>query len=164
MSPIVISFPLTSQVLTSDPAGASVNVRDLALNNPEPILRMERYSESWCVYISSANPGPSLSLEVWNRLGLKCSFRGYDTTFPYEYLRLLGRRPELKFFKNTMRHSHTSKESVSMQERYISKYRELTPDVKEIIRDVVDSHSHDGIVDETKTLTLGLLMWKPHLR
>ncbi len=131
-----------------------------ALNDPTSILRMERYSKGYCVYISSANPGPGISLEIWKRLGKDCSFWGYDTHYPYEYLRMLGREPSLKFYHNEIVHERPVEDAIAMQRRYLGRYREMTPELEGIITDVVRSHEVDGIVKETKRLTLGLLIWK----
>ncbi len=131
-----------------------------ALNNPESIMRMERYSKRYCAYVSSANPGPAMSLEVWRRLGKHCSFRGYDTHYPYEYLRMMGRDPELKFYRSVTTYKRTLDDAIEMQRRYLGKYREITQELDDIIIDVVSSHSVDGHVTESKMMTLGLLTWE----
>ena len=131
-----------------------------ALNNPESIIRMEKYSRGHCVYISSANPGPGLSLEVWRRLGKNCSFWGYDTHYPYEFLRMMGRDPSVRFYRNTILYERPVDEAIAMQERYIGKYREVDDRVRSLIRDVVLENEYGGVVRETKTLTLGLLTWE----
>ncbi|MDR1690802.1 MAG: class I SAM-dependent methyltransferase [Candidatus Methanoplasma sp.] len=129
------------------------------LNNPESLLRMESYSRDTCVYVSSANPTPGMPSEIWAELGKDYSFKGYNTNFPCRYLCSIGRSPVLKFYSEERRTEMTFKEAVSAQERLIRKYMDLTSEVRDIINSVVSSHVTDGVVEEKKTMTLGMLVW-----
>lgn len=131
-----------------------------ALNNPESIMRMEKYSREYCIYISSANHGPSMALEIWKRLGKDCSFRGYDTKYPYTHLKSLGRDASLRYYKNEIEYKQDVSTAIEMQEKFISKYRKLTPEIQKIIKSVVNEHESDGIVTENKTITLGMVIWR----
>ncbi|MDR1404844.1 MAG: methyltransferase domain-containing protein [Candidatus Methanoplasma sp.] len=130
------------------------------LNNPESLLRMESYSSGLCIYVSSANPVPGVSAEIWKRLKKDYSFAGYNTEFPYRYLLSIGRKPTLKFYSEEYRYGMTVPEAVSAQERYIGKYREITPQVREIIESAVGSESEGGMIRGKRTITLGMLVWK----
>ncbi|MDR3074973.1 MAG: class I SAM-dependent methyltransferase [Candidatus Methanoplasma sp.] len=130
------------------------------LNNPESLLRMERYSSGTCIYISSANPVSGIPNEIWKRLGMDCSFDGYNTEYPRRFLLSVGREPSLKFYRQEHVYEMTVPEAVAAQERYIGKYTEMTRDVADTIRSVVLSRSTDGMVREKKTMTLGLLIWE----
>lgn len=129
-------------------------------NNPESLLRMERYSSDLCIYISSANPTPNLSTEIWSRLGKGYSFKGYDTNYPYLYLSSVGRQPCLKFYTQVYDYEMDASEMIELQERSIGRYLEITPDVSNVIRSVVGSYSRDGIFRESKIIRLGLLAWR----
>ena len=136
-----------------------------ALNDPASILRMECFSGGWCVYVSSADPVPWMPLEVWSRLGLDCSFCGYDTHYPYEFLRMRGRSPKMKFYSSRTETVQTREEALGSLLRYMANYRTVTPELERIAGDVVDSHVSGGKVKQCRRLTLGMLVWHiPQLR
>ncbi len=130
-----------------------------ALNDPGSLLRMEKFSEEWCVYISSANPQPSMAAEVWSRIGSECSFRGYDTHYPYAFLKMRGRRPTIKFYSTSSEITQTRDEACCSLIRYMSNYCSITSEIERIIYGVVDSHASCGTVKQVRRLTLGMIFW-----
>ena len=130
------------------------------MNYPESILEMERHGDV-CAYVSSANIGTSIETEIWSALGKDYSYSGYNTEYPYRFLRSVGRDPDLTFYtqKNTTEESEESvlKRHVSL----ISKYRPVTADIEKTIRKIVSGHSENGTITNTFEMRMGLLIWRP---
>lgn len=130
-----------------------------ALNDPDSILRMASYSKCNCAYISSAFHEDRMEIDAWRRFGRDISFKGLDTRFPHGFLELNGMEPELEFFSSTSEHSCTVDEARSMLASRMGKYVPVTDEVREAISEAVNERATDGIIVESRNLTLGLLTW-----
>ena len=130
-----------------------------ALNNPASILRMASYSKRGCAYISSAFHGDGMEIDAWRRLGRDISFKGLDTRFPCRFLELSGMEPRLEFFSSTSEHSCTVDEAESMLASRMGEYVPITDEVQEAISEAVNGRATDGMIVESRKLTLGLLTW-----
>ncbi len=131
------------------------------LNRPEEILRMEKYSREYCVYISTSDIAPGMQIEIWNELGKDYSYAGSDIRFPYEFLKELGREPILKTFEQNIDGSTPYEQAVSSMIRTISKYIKIDDDVEKTVRKIISGHTINGMVINKSVTRMGLLVWKP---
>ena len=131
------------------------------VNSPESILKMEECAKENCVYVSSANINTGIHIKIWNELGKDYSYHGYNTKYPYMFLSEVGREPALKIFTEHISYETSVEETIEKESRLISKYRNIDENVGRTIRDIVESHSENGVVRTDEELRLGLLIWKP---
>lgn|GEM_PF-857164 len=131
-----------------------------ALNNPDSILRMASYSKRNCAYISSAFHEDGMEIDAWRRLGRDISFKGLDTRFPHGFLKINGMEPELEFFSSTSEHSCTVDEAESMLASRMGSHVHVSEEVREAISEAVNGRATDGMIVESRKLTLGLLTWR----
>ena len=131
------------------------------VNTPESILKMESCAIDDCVYISSANVNTGIHIMIWNELGRDYSYHGYHTKYPCKFLKECGRKPELKMFSEHISYETTVEDAIANESRLIGKYRKVDDKISTIVREIVESHSSDGIIKTDEELRLGLLTWKP---
>lgn len=131
------------------------------LNCPEGLKKMESYADEFCIYISSANLGSGIQIEIWKELGKDYSYCGYNTEHPYNYLKHIEKDPALDYFTQTNIVERTVEEEVQIQTNAIGKYREITPEISKIIGSVVSKHSENDMICFESTMRLGLLVWIP---
>lgn len=67
--------------------------------------------------------------------------------------------PKLEFFSSTSEHSCTVDEAGSMLASRMGKYVPVTDEVREAISEAVNGRAIDGMIVESRKLTLGLLTW-----
>ena len=130
------------------------------MNDPESLLSMEAHSKRYCIYVSSANVGNGIEGEVWKALGCDYSYSGYDTTYPFEYLRSIGKDARLRFFTQRNQSIIPIEECVNRYLRLVSKYRGMNGDMEHTIRDVIASHAKDGNIDLSREMRMGMLIWE----
>lgn len=131
-----------------------------AMNNPSSILSMERYGDV-CAYVSSANTGSSIETEIWAALGEDYSYSGYYTGYPDEYLRSLGRETELFFFTQENVVDEPVEKTIERYTSLMSRYRPLTDEMMDIIKEVVSRYSDGDRVNYSNDSIMGLLIWCP---
>ena len=132
------------------------------LNNPEAILSMERYAAGRCAYVSSMNDDRgSVHMTIWKEFGKDYTFNGYDTRYPFEYLRMIGRTPVLDEFETAFTSVRTEEETVEFEVSKFSVYTDIDPVRRKIIADVVASFAEDGKVISDGKKKVGLLTWAP---
>ncbi|NLL94537.1 MAG: class I SAM-dependent methyltransferase [Thermoplasmatales archaeon] len=129
-------------------------------NSPASILRMEAASKGKCAYVSSMNRDESVNFEVWRRLGRKYTYHGYNTGFPYRFLRSIGRKP----FFCEISWVHTmdieASELIERTVRSFGIYGNLDgDDVMEATTAAVHGRYGSGRISEDTTLRAGLLVW-----
>ncbi len=130
------------------------------MNDPDALLLMEKHSSEYCVYISSANIGHGIEIEIWEALGCDYSYAGYDISYPYEFLTSIGRDVEISYFTQRNASSVPEKKCVEMYTRFLSNYRTLTDKEKDIVKNIVRKHSVDGFVDMSRDMRMGMLIWR----
>ena len=130
-------------------------------NTPESILKMENCALKECVYISSANKDPVLSKDLWKRLGKNYSFEGYNTRYPFEFLKECGRNPSLKMFSDEIVTDRSLEEAVQDEIKRLSVYTKVDEETQKIIMDVYSDHAEDSRIIVKSKLNLGLLTWTP---
>jgi SAM-dependent methyltransferase len=128
------------------------------MNSPEGIDRMGILGKRR-IYVSSANSETGIEGEIWHALGKEYSYEGYDTDYPYRYLRSMGARAEIRYFtqKNTV--SDTVEGMVKRFRSTIAQYRPVGDAEERAIKEVVLDHSEDGTVTQTVSLRMGMLVW-----
>ena len=130
------------------------------MNFPESILEMEKHGDV-CAYVSSANIGTSIETEIWSALGKDYSYSGYNTEYPYRFLRSVGRDPELTFLTQRNTTDEPEEDVLERHMSLISKYRPMTDEIGEKIRRIVSEHSENGRIVNTFEMRMGLLIWRP---
>ncbi len=133
-----------------------------ALNNPVSLLKMESFSEGYCVYVSSMNDDTSsLRRDIWKEFGKDYSMNGYDTRFPFTFLKENGRTPALEVFETSSPSEMSESETADKEAEYFSRYMTVDRNVRSRIEDVIRNHAEDGIIHLEGEKRLGLLYWKP---
>ena len=128
------------------------------MNCPEALLEMERHGKV-CAYASSVNTEGNIETEIWNALGKDYSYCGYNTSYPFAYLKSIGRDPELIVFSQDNVSVEPEGAAVKRYKAVISQYRPLTSGIEDVIADVVSGHSENGKVICASTMKIGLLIW-----
>lgn len=131
------------------------------MNDPESLLRMEDFASCRCVYASSANDDTGITADVWKRLGKAYTMKGYDTGYPYGFLKACGRRPELRYYSERTVIEQTAEEAVSATLRAVSGYLGTGAEVEDAVRDAVLPYTEDGTVRIEKDMRIGMLVWEP---
>ena len=133
-----------------------------ALNNPEGILKMESFSRGYCAYVSSMNDDTgSLRRDLWKAFGKDYSMNGYDTRYPFTFLKENGREPVLETFEIVSPYDTEYEEVVRKEIEFFSFYMDVDEGKRSVIEDTVRKHTVDGKVHYEGRKRLGLLYWKP---
>lgn len=131
------------------------------VNSSDSILRMEKCSCNLCIYISSMSKDrDSIYFEIWNELNKDYTYEGYDTQYPFRFLKSIGREPILKTFEEKISKMSESEDLINFYKKKFCLYREES-ETSKIIEDVVHSHTEDGKVVVEQNNCLGLLIWNP---
>jgi len=131
------------------------------MNYPEMILEMEKHADRKCAYVSSSNVGTSIELEIWDELGCDYSYTGYNTNYPNDFLRSLGRKTQLRFYEQGYEETISVEKCIDRFLGKFSKYRTVTEKERDAITKVVRSHDEDGLVHISSKNRFGLLTWMP---
>ena len=131
-----------------------------AMNNPLSLLKMEKCAEEYCVYASSINNGKTIHLEICDKIGKDFSFEGYNTEYPFKFLKEIGRKPVLKTFSESFE-SKTPAEKVIESEIEAFNGYEGIPGLRATVEKTVLSHAVDGVIHTIGKICMGLLIWKP---
>ena len=141
--------------------------RDLAfsslcppMNNPAGIDLMGRLGRK-CVYVSSANKESNLECRVWKELGEDYSYAGYDTDYPYRYLKAKGIDADIRYFSQDWRSEEPCSVVQDRMVATIKRYRQVDDATIELIREVVADESEDGLIRQSLNLRIGMLTWSP---
>lgn len=132
------------------------------LNHPDMILGMEAHANEWCAYVSSMNDDRgSLHMSIWKEFGKDYTFNGYNTNYPFEYLKSVGRSPTLDEFEFS-RSSVQKIEDVVMSEiSKFSVYMRIDAEKRKIIEEIISSFSENGEIISEGKKKVGLLIWAP---
>ncbi|MFA7150088.1 MAG: class I SAM-dependent methyltransferase [Candidatus Methanomethylophilaceae archaeon] len=131
-----------------------------AMNDPSSILKMEEHAERDCVYLSSINDEKTIHLEICDRIGKDFSFEGYNTEYPFRFLKEMGREPEMKVFSERFESKMSAEKMIESEIRALSNYSEI-PGLRDTVEETVLSHAVDGIIHTVGSIRMGLLIWKP---
>lgn len=133
-----------------------------ALNDPEGILKMESFSRGYCAYVSSMNDDTgSLRRDIWKAFGKDYTMNGYDTRYPYTFLKENGREPVLEVFEDISPYDIEYEEAVRKETEAFSFYFDVDEKKRSIIEETVRRHTVDGKVHFEGKKRLGLLYWNP---
>lgn len=128
------------------------------MNSPEALLYMEELGDA-CAYVSSCAFSEGLETRIWRSLGKSYSYTGYNTEYPYRYLKAIGREPEMMLFSQRNLAKRTVEETVSRYISLISRYRNIEEWMRTAIEETVESEAVDGVVTSDNKVVMGLLMW-----
>ena len=128
------------------------------MNNPESLLKMEKHGFNFA-YVSSANTGTSIETEVWSKLGKDYSYSGYNTKYPYDFLKSIGRKVELEYFTQKNIIIEPQEETIKKQLRLFSRYHYTSDKIHETIKSVVSRYSDGEYVNYSREMTMGLILW-----
>ncbi|MCB5286099.1 MAG: class I SAM-dependent methyltransferase [Candidatus Cloacimonetes bacterium] len=131
-----------------------------AMNSPDSLEKMERCSRGFCVYVSSAGRGCSMESEIWRELGYDCSYEGYNPRYPYGFLLSKGRRPRLRFYRETRLVSDRVEDRIQRETANVARYLSVGERELDSIRSVVRSHASDGVLEELQEIRMGMITWE----
>lgn len=133
-----------------------------ALNNPANLIKMESVSRGYCAYVSSMNDDSgSLHMNIWHSLGRDYTYNGYNTNYPFHYLKGLGRGPKMEAFVAEEPYDLPSDEVEEKEIKSFSFFMNVDDRIRSVIHDTVRKYSDAGIVHYDGIKRLGLLIWKP---
>lgn len=133
-----------------------------ALNNPANLIKMESVSRGCCAYVSSMNDDSgSLHMRIWHSLGKDYTYNGYNTNYPFHYLKGLGREPKMETFVTEEPYDLPSDEVEEKEIRSFSFFMDVDDRVRSVIHDIVEEYSDAGFVHYDGIKRLGLLIWEP---
>lgn len=128
------------------------------MNSPESLEYMMSLGKT-SAYVSSCSFSDGLEIRIWNALGKDYSYCGYNTDYPYRYLKSSGFDATLELFSQKNHSEFTVEQSIARFESLISRYRNLDDEMRSKIAQTVEDDSEDGIVYTDTTVTMGLLIW-----
>jgi ubiquinone/menaquinone biosynthesis C-methylase UbiE len=131
-----------------------------AMNDPSSLLKMERYADECCVYVSSINNVKTIHSEICDKIGRDFSFVGYNTEYPFKFLKEIGRKPVLKTFSENFESKMPAERVIELEMEALSRYNDI-PGLRTIVEKAVLSHAVDGIVHTMGKVRMGLLIWEP---
>ena len=129
------------------------------MNNPQSILSMEKHGKV-CAYLSSANTGTSIEIEIWSELGEDYSYMGYHTEYPRHFLQSQRRKPELIFYSQEYRIDEDETAVTSRHLASMARFRPITDEIRNAVMSVVSRHSENGRVRINGKTIMGLLIWQ----
>lgn len=132
-------------------------------NTPESLMKMESVSKGKCVYISSINESASTHVRIWNGLGKDYSFAGYNTQYPYEYLRGLGRDAVLRTYAQVNHIDVPYETALNDEIGRFSQYGRSGSEVRGIAENVLRPLCTDGRVIYDHEMKMGMLVWTPKI-
>ena len=133
-----------------------------ALNNPASLIKMESVARGHCAYVSSMNDDSgSLHMSIWRSFGRDYTYNGYNTNYPFHYLKGLGREPKMETFVTEEPYDLPSEEVEEKEIRSFSFFMDVDDRVRSVIHDTVQEYSDAGIVHYDGIKRLGLLIWDP---
>ena len=100
-------------------------------------------------------------MSIWRSLGRDYTYNGYNTNYPFQYLKELGREPEMESFVIEEPYDISSEEVEEKEIRSFSFFMEVDDRVRSVIHDTVKEYSDAGTVHYDGIKRLGLLIWKP---
>lgn len=131
------------------------------MNYPDMIVEMEKHARTGCAYVSSASVGTGIETEIWNELGKDYSYGGYNTSYPSDFLKSIGRRTKIRFYEQDYNETVPADKCAERFLGKISKYRNITEREREAVKKVVDRHEEDGAIHISSKNRFGLLTWSP---
>jgi len=131
-----------------------------AMNDPSSILKMEKYAEEYCVYVSSINKERTMHLEICDKLGKDFSFEGYNTEYPFKFLKDVGRKPLLKIFSERFESKMSVEKVIESEIEALRRYKDIS-ELRSTVEKVVLSHATGGVVNTVSDINMGLLIWRP---
>jgi SAM-dependent methyltransferase len=130
------------------------------LNCPEGILSLESYSSGTCAYVSSMNDDTNtIHMKIWKKLGREYTYNGYDTKYPYRYLKSIGRDPEIVVIESNDPFTKNVDDIVNLEKRRFSAYMDEKDIPLDMIIDEVESRSENGVLNFDGKKKIGLLTW-----
>jgi len=130
-------------------------------NSPESLMKMEKCTGNTCVYISSINNDDSIHIKIWKKLGKNYSYVGYNTEYPYRFLKSIGRDAEMRTYSQKSDIELSYDAAFKGEISRLSQYIECDENVNTAVRSVLDAHSKDGVVRYCSDMTLGMIVWNP---
>lgn len=128
------------------------------MNTPAGIDSMCRLGKR-CIYVSSASHETGLEGRIWHELGKDYSYSGYDTDYPYRYLRSKGIDASICYFTQENELDETVSDCIKRYATMFSRYRHVDETVMKAISDTFEDSSEDGIVHHRTTQRIGMLTW-----
>ncbi len=129
------------------------------MNCPEGLSYMERLGHA-CAYVSSCAFSEGLESRVWRSLGRSYSYAGYNTEYPFRYLKAMDRDPEMMLFSQRNVAVRTVEDTISRYISLVSRYRTLEDWMHDAIEETVSKEAVDGYIESDSETVMGLLIWE----
>jgi SAM-dependent methyltransferase len=132
------------------------------IKDVETLQKMCHFSRDWCFLCDFAGsrffPGRE---ELWQLIFKeKMPLPGHDIIYPFNYLYWSGYMPSIKVWLDVRDQEMSVEEARASFEEYFFSYTELTPEIKNTIRNYVQEHSDSGIYQEINRIRLGMILWQ----
>ena len=132
------------------------------IKDVETLQKMCHCSRDWCFLCDFAGsrffPGRE---ELWQLIFQeKMPLPGHDIIYPFNYLYWSGYMPSIKVWLDVRDQEMSVEEARASFEEYFFSYTELTPEIKNTIRNYVQEHSDSGIYQEINRIRLGMILWQ----
>jgi hypothetical protein len=131
------------------------------MNTPESIMKMEECAKEHCIYMSSMNDSSEMISRIWKGLGKNYSYAGYNTKYPYDFLKAMGRSPKLRELSQDHTVDISLNEAIDNEVKHMSPFLETTDGAREIIAEIMSDYSEDSRLKINSKMKVGLLTWEP---
>jgi Methylase involved in ubiquinone/menaquinone biosynthesis len=131
------------------------------MNTPESIMKMEACAKEHCIYVSSMNDNSEMISRIWKAVGKNYSYAGYNTKYPYDFLKIMGRSPKLRELSQDQAVDIPLDEAVENEVKRLLPFVETTEGVRKTVAEVMADYA-DGPQFRIKSkMKVGLLTWEP---
>jgi SAM-dependent methyltransferase len=132
-----------------------------ALNDRASLLKMERFSQGNCCYISlGEREDDKMEREIWFQIGLdELPAHNHEAILPFNMLYSLGRRPNLRTFTSTLKYEVPAELMVDYYQRHFATICELDEISMSAIEECVLLHCKDGLMKSEGEINVAAIFW-----
>jgi len=132
------------------------------MNTPESIMKMETCAREHCIYVSSMNDNSEIISRIWKALGKNYSYAGYNTRYPYDFLKIIGRSPKLRELSQDQVVDIPLDEAIDNEVKRMLPFVETTEEVRKTIAEIMTDYAEGPRFMIRSKMKVGLLTWKPN--
>lgn len=126
----------------------------------ESLIRMEKSARRICIIVSwYANHGDDLNEKIWKELGRDYSYDIRKSTGVQDWLRENGREFKLEMFNTHIIQDVHLAEMIKREKSAFKAYGQR--DVEDIVRNLLEPYTKDGIVHFDHVNEMKLIYWEP---
>ena len=132
------------------------------MNTPESIMKMEACAKEHCIYVSSMNDNSEMISRIWKAIGKSYSYAGYNTKYPYDFLKIMGRSPKLRELSQDQVVDIPLDEAIDNEVKRLLPFVEATDKVRKIIAEIMTDYAEGPRLMIKSKMKVGLLTWEPN--